>query len=231
MAVPACPFKNADLGCPSSWLPACPQPTGGVDTGTGVGRGITGRGLAALCQGRGDAGAPFRVSLPVDLRRHHPHLRATANLASNVSLRCDAPLQQDDLSGYFTHALKERLEGKAESLSVIAAQQLRSLPIWLIAWGWRRRLRRDLEAGIFLGSAVFSNLGRQNLSEVSAPGFKARSIFWIPPSSLSAPLFMTFSGHDHGLEIVATAHARLADNGRLRRLVDNVAAQMESQGP
>lgn len=174
---------------------------------------VLGRVLRAL----GDAAAtfdptPLRVSVPVDLRRARPGLRATGNLTGLATV---------DLGG--KRPLADALADCGGA--VRAADKLRSVPLaWMESTG-RSAARQWLTTGACAVSATVSNLGLQ--PAFSGGAFRAARSFWIPPAG--TPLFLTLTGHAEGLELCATAPEGLADRGRLDVLLGLMATSLEPE--
>lgn len=194
------------------------------------GRRVMARALAALVGASASPEAACSVSIPVDLRRRQPKLRSTANLTSMLTLVCEDPAAKSDLADYFHREVRANLQAGTDLSAIFNANALRWIPVGLVHRGLRSVIQSCRDAGRFLGSAVVSNLGLQRLSDVTAPGFTPSAVFWIPPPSLTAPLFVTLSGHDAGLELLATASAQDATRARLERFVSAMATSLETGG-
>jgi hypothetical protein len=172
-----------------------------------------------------DPDAFLRVSVPVDLRRHAPG-PAAGNLTGFVRLRVDAA----DTPSSVAAALAAALAAREEFAPVRLADRTRAVPLAWMAHAGRASARRALAAGRGPTSATVSNLGRQDPAALSHPGFRARRVFWIPPSGLGTPLFVLLAGHPEGVEICAGAPSSLAADGRLDGLLDHLVATLDAPG-
>lgn len=214
-------------------------PTGAPDTaafGTtwarvrvpGSFRGLLPKALVALWQAaREQTTDPLRFAVPVDLRRYRPDRRTTANLTGIFHVDLGTVGSASQAHARVRGRLNAGLNGHHAAQMVLGAERVRGLPLWLLSWAGRRAAQQCLQTGRFPVSATVSNLGRQDLSRVSAPGFRSTRAFWIPPGAPSMPLFLTLNGDARGLDLVATAPVGLASNGRLVRLLDAMRAALE----
>lgn len=177
---------------------------------------------------------PLSLSVPVDLRRHRPELRSTANLTGAVFLDLDVDLRSSphgrqlapDLR--LAELLAERAAGGEAGKGLVAGQPLRWLPLsWLVGLG-RHFMRKEVKAGRYPSSGVISNLGRMDLAALSCPGFAARTAFWIPPASEGQRLFLTMTGGgSDGVELCCTMAEAFASDGRLEALMDGLIEALE----
>jgi hypothetical protein len=172
--------------------------------------------FAAAVDTLGVAG-PLRVSLPVDLRRHHDGLRAAANLTGFVRLD---PRVTPETS--VQRALARRDEGGV----VRTAHTLRSTPLAVMGFAGRRAALATLRTGRAASSATLSNLGRLDPGVLDGAGFHGERLFWIPPGNPGTPLFLTLTGHPGGIELCGGMPVGFASEGRLDALLAAIAAHM-----
>ncbi|MBI1354527.1 MAG: hypothetical protein GC160_09280 [Acidobacteria bacterium] len=170
---------------------------------------------------------PWRISVPVDLRRHRPGLRSSANLTGGVEFEGGA---EAFAAEEVRRRLADALASGAECRYVTALERIHWLPLGLLEWAGRRMLEKTAARDVHGLSAVVSNLNRQSLQSLAAPGWVPEGLFMIPPGSLQLPLFLSAVGHEGGLELCASAPARLATNGRLEELLTETAQALAS-GP
>lgn len=184
--------------------------------------------LPRLAHAIGEAVPPdqrCRVDLAVDLRRHAPELRSTANLTGLVRLGVDGHRDRADPVGRIRAELERRLRRKEEAAFPRAADALRGLPLRLMASAARTHHQRRVEDGLFGSSANLSNVGRLDLPALSGAGFAAEAGWFVPPGSPSLPLFLALTGGPRGVELCATAPADGADlEALLARLVQSLEA-------
>jgi len=164
--------------------------------------------------------APLRIGVPVDLRPRAPGLRTTANLTglSHVDVPPGAPLET-------VHALIGEATAPARAAgSLLRADAIRGLPLWLMSWvGWGST-RRCLTRNEYSASAVVSNLGRLDLDIVAGAGFLPRRSFWIPPGHPGLPLFVALSGDRRGVDLTVSAPLALTSQAHLADVLGELAA-------
>ena len=193
-------------------------------------RGLMPRALVALWRAsRVHTTDPLRFAVPVDLRRYRPDRRSTANLTGVLRLDLDGVTSVAQAHARVRARLSSALNAHHAARMAIGADRVRGLPLGLMSWAGRRIAKNQLQTGRFPVSASVSNLGRQDLSRVSAPAFRATRAFWIPPGSPSMPLFLTLNGDVDGLDLVATVPVGLASGGRLETLLASMAEALQSE--
>lgn len=164
--------------------------------------------------------APVRFDIPADLRRLWPELRSTANLTGMVSLEP----QPSDTPEVLGHQIRDALDGQVPAASVLTADGLRHVPLWLMRAVARHRGRQHARTGRYGSTGVLSNLGRLDLTPFQGAGFRARRVLFIPPGTPVTALFMGISGHPEGTEVLCSVPQNLASDGRLARLMDRLRA-------
>ncbi len=177
-----------DLGVMAAETPSraamTPRSTGlGAGRGAGWARrtidgnhpGLVARLAAAIAA---TTGRRSRFLVPVDLRRHDPHLRSTANLTLPVFLDTDAGEPWDELHERLLRALAGRRELTGGTAERIAYR----LPLGLLAPALRAAAPKNL------CSAILSHLGRVDLADFTAPGFQASTVYSMPVHAPLAPL-------------------------------------------
>lgn len=169
------------------------------------------------------AGHGLTLGVPVDLRRHAPDLRSSANLTGICPLRV-AP---EDGIPAIARALTTGLEGREAARHVLAGEALRGLPLWLMSTIARVSARRT--AALRPDSAAISSLGRHDLHLDGQP----LRLLFVPPGSEGLPLFMGLSGDRGGIDIAAICPiARVgADGARLEDWLDRFADAFAAGDP
>jgi amino acid adenylation domain-containing protein len=172
--------------------------------------------LAALLARDGDR----RFMVPVDLRRHAPDERSTANLS--------LPLFLDVRRGEPWEALHERLvtalAGRRELAVDGSEGSLSWLPLGAVGLLVRALLARQRRAGGWTASGILSHLGRVDAAECSAPGFAAESVFSLPVYGLLFPLaVVAVEGRAH---VELTLAGPAADEARAAALLEEVAGAL-----
>lgn len=160
---------------------------------------------------------PARLDVPADLRRNHPEVRSTANLTGIVHLDVEAadPAQ-------ITQMVRDAVAQREDARAVRSLDGVRHVPLWLMRWVSRQGQAVQQAQGTFGATAVVSNMGRMDLDAVSAPGFQARSVWFVPPGTPVTAAFLTMSGTADRMEILATVPTALASDGRLDELMDEL---------
>ncbi|MGX1850033.1 non-ribosomal peptide synthetase [Streptomyces sp. NPDC055299] len=127
-----------------------------------------------------------RVMVPVDLRRHRPQLRSTANLSLPVFLDGTAGDPWEQWHEQLLRALAERRE-----LSAGEEESAIRLPLGPLAGLLTAAHTATTAAGRHPCSALVTTLGRIAPHEVSAPGFEARTVYALPVQAPFVPLSFT----------------------------------------
>jgi hypothetical protein len=165
------------------------------------------------------AGAPLRVSVPVDLRAPgDPPGQVNLTGIARVEVSAEA-----DVMGLRAALNLARVDA-SDVLGEVAAA--RSLPLWLLrrlAARAGRALRLD---GRGDESFTFSNLGRLDPAAFHLPGFQAEVAFLAPPAHPGAPLFATLSGHDGVVHLCLGGAFSVAGGPPLEALLARVAAEL-----
>lgn len=173
---------------------------------------------------RAQSEIPLRVDIAVDLRRFLPELRSSANLTGILHLDLtNLPSGPDAIPALESQILAALPRA---ALVPLHAENLRNVPLTLMARAGRKSAVQNLRKGRYPISATFSNLGWQNLRNWSGGGFSAQRAFWIPPGNPGLPLFLTLTGDDEGIELCAAMPVGLADEGRLEGLLADLRADL-----
>ncbi|MEE2830692.1 MAG: hypothetical protein VX498_16010 [Myxococcota bacterium] len=180
--------------------------------------------LVAVLAGR--CGRRCRFDIPIDLRRHEPELRSTANLTGLLRLS----LQGDESPGAVADRLRQAVQDREESDFVLGAGRLTWLPLWLLRRAGSKASERSLDERLFGTVGTLSNLGRLTPSVFSSPDFAAQRIFFIPPGNPGLPLFLTLTGGPEGVELCASAPRRLIRNDELCQQLAEVGAALAAMG-
>ncbi|MRH86839.1 peptide synthetase [Nocardia sp. SYP-A9097] len=174
-----------------------------------------------------DEGGPLsRIMIPVDLRRHDPELRSTANLALPLFLDARPGVDWKQLNADKRIGLQERRE-----LNQMQAARLSNLPP-----GPGRVLLRSLNwAGSRLGrnlaSATVSHMGRYDFEELAVPGFTPTSIRVLPQHSVAMPLLIGLTEGGGRTELTVSARSGRGIQDRLEALLDRIVKTLETALP
>ncbi|MFI8975779.1 peptide synthetase [Nocardia asteroides] len=164
-----------------------------------------------------------RIMMPVDLRRHDPALRSTANLA--------LPLFLDLAPGTDWTAVKDRIKtGLRERREL---NQLANTKITLVPDPVNRGVLHTTNwlgarFGRNLASATVSHMGRFTAEELAVPGFRPTGLYVLPQHSVAMPLLFgltEFDGHTH---LTVSARNGAGIETRLEALLDRITDLLES---
>lgn len=180
---------------------------------------------ALIVSASGYSNGPWRIGLPVDLRRRLPGLRTSANVTGGIDLEGGL---EDFRADAVAEAIRQMLDAGRELKAMRATEKLRWLPLGLLTQARRAGLRRTAKSGKVALSAMVSNLGRQSLRSIEAPGWEPTSLFLIPAGTTGLPLALSTSGHEGGLELIGTAPHAFATRGRLERTLEEIRNRLEA---
>ncbi|MFF3460693.1 non-ribosomal peptide synthetase [Streptomyces sp. NPDC002730] len=151
------------------------------------------------------SGAATRVMVPVDLRRHRPDLRSTANLS--------LPVFVEGRPGEPWEAWHERLlQALVDGRELAAGEEtaLARLPLGVLGPLLRATDRATSALGRYPCSALVSHLGRIEPKDLRAPGFEAETAYSLPVQVPFTPVSFT------ALEFGSHTQLVMSHPGRLR---------------
>ncbi len=180
---------------------------------------------------RADPALRCRVDVPVDLRRHAPAIRSTANLTGLIRLSVDSHRDRPNPVARLEQELQRRLARGEEADFVLALARLRGLPLSLLEREARRRADDRAARGLYGTTANLSNVGRLDLAALSGAGFQARAGFFIPPGSPDLPLFLALTGGPRGVELCGTMPEALGDQAALEALLGELVDDLRGSTP
>ncbi|MBF6440325.1 peptide synthetase [Nocardia cyriacigeorgica] len=167
-----------------------------------------------------------RIMMPVDLRRHDPQLRSTANLALPLFFDITAGTSWTEINDMKRAGLAQRRElnqmdnsGLAQIPQPAGRALLRTLN-WLGA-GFGRNL----------ASATVSHMGRFDLDELATPGFRPVSVLILPQHSVAMPLLFGLMESGGKSELTVSARNGRGIAERLDALLDRIVAGLEAGVP
>ncbi|MEU6558700.1 peptide synthetase [Nocardia nova] len=172
------------------------------------------------------AGTASRIMVPVDLRRHDPELRSTANLA--------LPLFLDIRPGQDWRQVRDRM--RADLRARTELNQMASSAIANAPHAVGRTILRTTNAlgarfGRNLASATVSHMGRFDLAELAVPGWSPTSVFVLPQHSVAMPLLFAMTESGGRTDLTVSARNGRGVEPRLEALLDRIAATLESELP
>ncbi|MFC4063634.1 non-ribosomal peptide synthetase [Actinoplanes subglobosus] len=137
-----------------------------------------------------------RFMVPVDLRRHDPTLRSTANLSLPLFLTAGPQDRWQTLHERILRGLVERHEVTGGAAERVAYR----LPLGLLSGFLRIAGDRNL------CSAILSHLGRIDPAEFSADGFRASTVYSLPTHAPLAPLSIVATAPPGRTELTVAHH-------------------------
>ncbi|MFC9895712.1 peptide synthetase [Nocardia sp. NPDC127579] len=169
---------------------------------------------------------PSRIMMPVDLRRHDPALRSTANLA--------LPLFLDLTPGTPWAAVKEQIKSglaARRELNQMAATRLTQVPDAANRALLRSLNKMGADRGRNLASATVSHMGRFTREDLAVPGFEPTAIYVLPQHSIAMPLLFALMEFDGRTELTVSARNGAGLEARLDTLLDDLVQQLERELP
>ncbi|MGW5375422.1 peptide synthetase [Nocardia sp. NPDC003999] len=186
-----------------------------------TGRGIVARVAAILAE---ESETKSRFMIPVDLRRHDPGLRSTANLA--------LPLFLDVAPGEDWETVRERMRvglREKRELNELDNGKLSKFPDAVIRTALRgsnwlgARLNRNMV------SATVSYMGACDLDEMAVPGWTPTSMRLLPQHSGAMPLLFAMVESRGKLELTVSCRNGAGIEPRLEALLDKITARLEAE--
>ncbi|GAB0103858.1 hypothetical protein JMUB6875_28320 [Nocardia sp. JMUB6875] len=172
-----------------------------------------------------EEGGPLsRIMIPVDIRRHDPTLRSTANLALPLFLDVRPGVDWQQLNEIKRAGLKENRE-----LNQMDNGGLKYLP-QAAGRGLLRTLNvLGARTGLNLASATVSHMGRYDLDELAVPGFTPTAIKVMPQHSVAMPLLMGMTECGGRTELTVSVRNGRGIPERLDALLDRIVRTLESE--
>ncbi|GAB2504546.1 peptide synthetase [Nocardia heshunensis] len=172
-----------------------------------------------------DEGGPLsRIMIPVDIRRHDPALRSTANLALPLFLDVRPGMDWKQLNEIKRAGLKGNLE-----LNQMDNGGLKYLP-QAAGRGLLRTLNvLGARTGRNLASATVSHMGRYDLDALAVPGFAPTAIKVMPQHSVAMPLLMGMTECGGRTELTVSVRNGRGIPERLDALLDRIVRTLESE--
>jgi len=171
-------------------------------------------------KGQDDGGGPgiVRISVPVDMRRHHAGLRTTSNLTSCVVIHVEPETTADQIRPEIHSQIEERRD--LDMVRLVAGVE--NIPLSAMRYVIRKDMKKCHREGRYATTATVSTLGRLDLAAFEFPGFKPREIFPMPPSGgvEGCPLTVALSGTEKEIQILVMVPYALAGDGRIDAMAE-----------
>ncbi|MFD8395790.1 amino acid adenylation domain-containing protein [Streptomyces sp. NPDC059680] len=178
----------------------------------------TARVAAALAEA---VGAPARIMVPVDLRRHVPAVSSTANLTLPVFLDVAPGQGADAVHGRLLGALADRQE-----LATGAEAALALLPLPAATAAVRASRAASQARHRHLVSAIVSHAGRLELTDFRTEEFTATAVYAVPVHAPLAPFSVVMLELPERTELVVSARGAADVDERCDALLDRIAAAL-----
>lgn len=162
-----------------------------------------------------------RFMIPVDLRRHDPALRSTANLALPLFLDVAPGESWEAVAGRMRDGLDEGRE-----LNQMDNGGLSRFPRALVRCTLRASNRLGAHLGRNMVSATVSHMGRVDTAALAAPGWTPTTMRVLPQHSGAVPLLFGILAVGPRLEITVSARNGAGVEPRLEALLDVLAARL-----
>ncbi|SDD97052.1 non-ribosomal peptide synthetase [Rhodococcus tukisamuensis] len=171
-------------------------------------------------------GRPTRIMVPVDLRRHDPTIRSTANLALPLFLDVAPGQSWSEVNAQLLVGLVEGRE-----LNEMDNGGLAKLPAAVTRAILEAAHRLGAHADRNLVAAIVSHAGDVGPELLSAPGFTAASVRALPVHTGLVPMSFVILESGGNTEITVSCRAGDKVAGRLDELLDRVATALTVDHP
>lgn len=172
-----------------------------------------------------DEGGPLsRIMIPVDLRRHDPELRSTANLALPLFIDAKPGVEWKQLNAEKRALLNANFEVNQMDNTGVTKLPPAAGRVLLRSLNWMgSRLGRNL------ASATVSHMGRYDLEAMAVPGFAPTSVRVLPQHSVAMPLLFGLTEGGGRTELTVSARSGRGIPERLDALLDRIVRTLESE--
>ncbi|MGW6620319.1 peptide synthetase [Nocardia sp. NPDC055002] len=167
-----------------------------------------------------------RIMMPVDLRRHDPALRSTANLALPLFLDIEPGRDWTSIKDQIKAGLHERRE-----LNQLASTRITLVPDPINRGVLRTTNWLGARLGRNLASATVSHMGRFTADELAVPGFRPTGLFVLPQHSIAMPLLFGLTEFDGHTDLTVSARNGAGIESRLEALLDRIVSMLEADLP
>ncbi|MGW6421749.1 peptide synthetase [Nocardia sp. NPDC055053] len=165
-----------------------------------------------------------RIMMPVDLRRHDPELRSTANLALPLFLDIEPGRDWTQIKEQIKTGLHERRE-----LNQLANTRITLVPDVVNRGVLHTTNWLGARFGRNLASATVSHMGRFTAEELAVPGFQPTGLYVLPQHSVAMPLLFGLTEFDGKTDLTVSARNGEGVEARLDALLDRIVAMLESE--
>ena len=171
----------------------------------------------------GDEARPTRFMVPVDLRRHRPDVRSTANLSQPLFIDVARGAPWTRVYKDLLRQLQEHRECRPGRFDGV----VRRTPRRLLRGAFARLEAHQLAHDAHLTTALLSHVGRVSLAALRGGGVHATRVRFLPMNIPITALTVVATDCGDGVELSFSTPAALGDGGRLTRLVRHLVAQLD----
>ncbi|MFI9650611.1 non-ribosomal peptide synthetase [Streptomyces sp. NPDC052040] len=179
---------------------------------------VVAKAAAALTRTTGDA---TRVMVPVDLRRHRPGLRSTANLSLPVFLDGQAGEGWEQWHERLLHALEHNHELTRGSEAVALKIPLGPLSTILSLGDMGTRAVNRYPC-----SALITHLGRVDEEDLQAPGFQPTDVYTLPQRVPLIPLALAATEFGGTTRLTMARPTEPAAARKAEQILDAIAEEL-----
>lgn len=169
---------------------------------------------------------PVRFSLPINLRRHVPQEKTSANLVGIIKVDIDENETARSFVKKTNAMLREDLDLPSER-ELKGNQFFKTLPLPILRLIGKLLLFLVFRSKFFNTSGTLSSLGKIDLSQLSSKDFEAQTFFSISISPTGSPLFAAICSSGNEAEITLSATKQMVTEDRLLKLTTRLRAQIE----
>ena len=171
-------------------------------------------------------GTVFRFTIPVDLRRHAPKTRSTANMVQAVTLEVAAGEDWQDVQGQLLRLLMSGREVASRIDPGIVA-----IPLPMLRQMYQDADAKEAKAGVSSVTASLSHLGRVDVAEFSAPGFQASAVYPLAGRPMcSAPELAMLESQDRTEIVMSWYDAGPRASRLMGEILDTVVGALAAAG-
>lgn len=165
-----------------------------------------------------------RVSVPVDMRRHHGNLRSTSNLTSGVFVAVDRTTTIEEIKA----SVRQQIADRRDLDLVLLLRRMVFVPLSVVCSYIKKDGPRAHLKARYASSATVSTLGKLSLDRYRCPGFDTRELFVVPSTGGvdGCPLTVALAGAEGAIDIALTASRAHASEGRLEQLARTLDATL-----
>ena len=166
-----------------------------------------------------------RFIIPVDMRRHRPSVRTTANMISALIINVSEKTNWMDFYQKIVSKLQANEEGKVGKIDKI----FHYLPTRITASLLKLLFASQEKSKRFVFTATISNIGKINLADFANPYITAKNITFIPVADpLSAITIVTAEFDDH-IDVTLSSLKSFATDQRQEKLLDLIEKRLQDK--